>query len=69
VLTRTCTGKGSRHARVSGHDRISTFSTTVGDEVGAIVGASEGAPCNAKVVPPPQSQHASNADVPSVVEA
>jgi hypothetical protein len=39
VLRRTCTGKGSRHARVSGHDNISRVSTVVGARVGSDVGA------------------------------
>lgn len=41
VRTRTCTGSGSRHAKTSGHAKISVLSTVVGAGVGDIVGAAD----------------------------
>ena len=42
VCTRTCTGSGSRHARMSGQERITTLSTVVGDFVGDADGVAVG---------------------------
>ena len=49
VCTRSSTGSGSFHAKMSGHDTISTLSTVVGADVGSAVGEADGASVGADV--------------------